>query len=102
MKVLLPAAAAAVLMVAPAAFAAGPAPAGHAAKMPAKSASHIRPVSRMNADAATTALNLLEAQGYGGFTNFRRNGRFYEATVSQSGKTFQVKVDPATRQVTHG
>jgi len=118
MKVLVPVAAAAVLLVSSAAFAAGPTsptqsattPPANAAKSttPAKPAkSHVAAVHRRaepmaNEADATTALNLLEAQGYYGFTNFQRAGQNYTATVTQNGKTFQVTVDPRTRQVTHG
>jgi len=111
MKVLVPVAAAAALLVSSAAFAAGPtSPTANAAKptTPAKPAkSHVAAVHRRaepmaNEADATTALNLLEAQGYYGFTNFQRAGQNYTATVTQNGKTFQVTVDPRTRQVTHG
>ena len=118
MKVCVPLAAAALLMSSAAAFAAGPAPATQPAAAPmsgvTKPATAAKPVKShvaavhhrakpMVAEAdATTALNLLEAQGYYDFTNFQRTGQNYTATVTQNGKTFQVTVDPRTRQITHG
>ncbi|MGH6968447.1 MAG: PepSY domain-containing protein [Stellaceae bacterium] len=109
MKVLLPAAAAAVLMVSPVAFAAGPAPATQptqpmSAPMSgaAHHAAHHHAMTAAGWSSSTTALNLLEAQGYGSFTDFRRDGQDYAATVSQNGKSFPVKIDPATGQVTRG
>ncbi|MDE1902464.1 MAG: PepSY domain-containing protein [Alphaproteobacteria bacterium] len=114
MKVSVPLAAVAALFVSSAAFAAGPAPASatqpaatppSSAVKPAKShVAAIRHHAKPMADAAdmTTALNLLEAQGYYGFTDFQRSGQNYTATVTQKGKTFQVTVDPRTRQVTRG
>jgi hypothetical protein len=49
---------------------------------------------------ATQALNLLGAKGYGKFTNFRADGKNYQATVSQGGTQFLVTVDPDTGAVT--
>jgi len=51
---------------------------------------------------ATTALNLLGAKGYGNFTNFHRDGRLYQATVTQGGQQFMVTVNPSTGSVTRG
>jgi hypothetical protein len=82
MNVLLPAGVAAALMVSSAAFAAGP-------------ATHYWPKN-----AATRALNLLEANGYGDFTNFHPMGHDYAATVSQNGQTFAVTINPETGQIT--
>jgi hypothetical protein len=48
----------------------------------------------------TTALNILEEQGYDNVTNFHRMGSKYGATVQQNGQTKNVLVDPATRSVT--
>lgn len=39
----------------------------------------------MAGDRMTSALNLLEANGYTNFTNFKSNGTGYTATVSQNG-----------------
>lgn len=112
MNVSVPLTAVAALLVSSAAFAAGAAPATQPATAPlsntAKPAkSHVAVVHRHakpmveEAD-ATTALNLLEAQGYYGFTDFQRAGQNYTATVTQNDKTFHVTVDPRTRQITRG
>ena len=47
----------------------------------------------------TDALNLLDAKGYPDFTNFRRDGRNFEATVTRDGKSETVWVDPDTKSV---
>jgi Peptidase propeptide and YPEB domain len=52
------------------------------------------------ANRMTEALNLLEAQGYGSFSNFKADGANYEATVSQNGKSFTVVINPDSGQVT--
>jgi hypothetical protein len=48
----------------------------------------------------THALNLLEAKGYGDFTNFRADGKNFDATVTQNGKAVNVVVDPDANQIT--
>lgn len=48
----------------------------------------------------TDALNLLEAKGYGAFSDFRPDGKDYTASVSQDGRRFTVLVDPDSGQVT--
>lgn len=48
----------------------------------------------------THALNLLEANGYGAFSDFKRDGDDFAATVSQSGTPFTVIVNPDTDQIT--
>ncbi len=109
MKVSVPLAAVAALLMSSAAFAAGstqpaaspPSNAANPAK-PHVAAVHHRAKPTTEGTDMTTALNLLEAQGYYGFTNFQRSGQDYTATVTQNGKTFQVTVDPRTRQVTRG
>jgi len=55
---------------------------------------------RMNGDRMTRALNLLEAKGYTNFIDFRGAGGSYEATVTQGGRHFAVRVDPDSQQVT--
>jgi hypothetical protein len=47
---------------------------------------------------ATRALNLLEAM-YPSFTDFRRQGDAYAATVTDRGNRFEVRIDPATGRV---
>ena len=49
----------------------------------------------------THALNLLEANGYGDFSNFKQDGRNFAATASRNGKEFTVIVNPDTNQLTH-
>lgn len=55
-----------------------------------------------DADAArmTQALNLLEAQGYGAFSNFKQSGTDFEATVNQNGQSFKVLINPDSGQIT--
>jgi cytochrome c5 len=48
----------------------------------------------------THALNLLEAQGYGDFRDFRRDGKNFDATVTRDGKQMSVRIDPDIDQVT--
>jgi len=55
---------------------------------------------RSEGDRMTKALNLLEAKGDASFTNFRADGNAYRATVSQNGRSFDVRVDPMSGQVT--
>jgi hypothetical protein len=47
----------------------------------------------------THALNLLEANGYGDFSDFRQDGKNFDATVTRSGRQFTVVVDPDADQV---
>lgn len=48
----------------------------------------------------TAALNALEANGYGDFSNFKADGANFSATVTRNGKQTVVVVDPDTGQVT--
>jgi hypothetical protein len=48
----------------------------------------------------THALNLLEAQGYGSFSNFAQDGKNFSATVNKNGQRFGVVVDPDSDQIT--
>ena len=100
MKVFSSAGVAAALIVSSAAFAAGTAPTQPSPAMNHHAVPH--PTMAFDHGAATKALNMLEAQGYGAFSNFRPVGGNFAATVSQNGKTFQVTVDPATGQITRG
>jgi hypothetical protein len=52
------------------------------------------------ANRMTEALNLLEAQGYGSFSNFKADGANYQATVTQNGQSFTVTINPDSGQVT--
>jgi len=47
----------------------------------------------------THALNLLEAKGYGDFSNFRADGKNFDATVTQNGKAVNVVIDPDANQI---
>jgi len=47
----------------------------------------------------THALNLLEAQGYGDFRDFRQDGKNFAATVMRGGKQMSVRIDPDADQV---
>jgi hypothetical protein len=48
---------------------------------------------------ATHALNMLEAQGYGDFSHFRKAGDDFTANVMKDGRTMQVLVNPDTNQI---
>lgn len=48
---------------------------------------------------ATTALNMLEAQGDGQFTHFAASGRDFTADVTKNGQVEHVTVNPDTHQV---
>jgi hypothetical protein len=48
----------------------------------------------------TRALNLLEAKGYGAFSNFAPDGKNFTATVTEGSRHFSVIVDPDSDQVT--
>lgn len=47
----------------------------------------------------THALNLLEANGDGDFSDFRQHGKNFDATVTRSGRQVTVVVDPDADQV---
>jgi hypothetical protein len=48
----------------------------------------------------TSALNLLEAKGYGSFNNFKRDGKDFTATVTKNGQSQMLRIDPDSGQVT--
>ncbi|HEY4970822.1 MAG TPA: hypothetical protein VII35_13020, partial [Steroidobacteraceae bacterium] len=48
---------------------------------------------------ATVALNLLERQGFGYFTNFRPAGSEFAATVFDNGQQFDVMIDPEAGRI---
>lgn len=56
--------------------------------------------ARSEGDRMTTALNLLEAEGYVSFSGFRPDGDLYTAMVTQNGRSFAVNVNPDSGQVT--
>jgi hypothetical protein len=47
----------------------------------------------------TDALNLLEAQGYTGISDFHAEGQQFAATAMYDGQRISVVVDPATRRI---
>ena len=51
-------------------------------------------------DRATTALNLLEANGYTSFSNFQPAGHDFQATVIRDGRPTVVTIDPDSGQIT--
>jgi hypothetical protein len=55
---------------------------------------------RSAGDRMTAALNLLEAKGYGDFSNFKADGNNFAATVKQNGKSFGVVIEPDSGQIT--
>jgi hypothetical protein len=63
-------------------------------------ATHERSTSTPEALRETHALNLLEAKGYGDFTNFRADGKNFTATVAAQGKSATVIVNPDSGQIT--
>jgi hypothetical protein len=48
----------------------------------------------------TRALNILEANGYAAFSNFRQQGNDFAADVTRNGQHFAVVIDPDTATVT--
>lgn len=48
---------------------------------------------------ATAALNVLEAQGYASFSDFRSSGSAYTALVTDNGQQFRVVINPDTGQI---
>lgn len=84
-----------------------PAFAASAAAQPMAAATSAPEVSSVSAgapsagDRMTDALNLLEAQGYGSFSDFRAEGGVFTATVkNKGGKDVKVQIDPASGQIT--
>lgn len=62
---------------------------------------HMAKALRTNApNRETQALNLLEAKGFGSFTNFRPAGKDYTATVTRDGHAMNVRVDPLSGVIT--
>jgi hypothetical protein len=59
--------------------------------------------SDWRANQETRALNLLEAQGFANFTDFRRAGNDqYAANVLQHGRDVTIHVNPQDGQITRG
>lgn len=72
------------------------------AMAPAAASTHHRHWSDNTAQARreTRALNLLEAKGYGDFTDFRADGRNFSAEVDKNGQRVTVITNPDSGQVT--
>jgi hypothetical protein len=65
----------------------------------------VMPIARhegtdLQGDRMTRALNLLEANGYGDFSNFQQSGNDFTARVTRNGKPFTLLVNPDTNQIT--
>lgn len=50
----------------------------------------------------TAALNLMEADGFGAFSDFHAAGKNYAALVDQDGRRFPITVDPDSGEVARG
>ncbi|HZB93808.1 MAG TPA: hypothetical protein VE397_20335 [Stellaceae bacterium] len=61
---------------------------------------HRQDAGRAEGNRMTSALNLLEAKGYGDFSHFKQDGGNFTATVNQRGQQFNVVIDPGSGQVT--
>ena len=74
--------------------------AGTAAAAPAHAA--MSPKDSVGGDGTrdTKALNMLEAQGYTDFSNFRPDGKNFAADVTQGGKSRAVTIDPDSGTIT--
>ena len=88
------------------ALAAGPG-AAHSASTKAtpSNSAPVMPIARHErsdpgGDRMTHALNLLEADGYGDFSNFQQSGKDFTATVKRNGRQVGVVVNPDTKQIT--
>jgi hypothetical protein len=62
-------------------------------------AASARDENNPEAQRITRALNALEANGYGNFTNFQPSGNGFTATVNKDGRQMNVMVDPDSGQV---
>ncbi|HUK58317.1 MAG TPA: hypothetical protein VLV50_03730 [Stellaceae bacterium] len=70
------------------------------AALPSATASHISSDETPQARRETTALNLIEAKGYGDYTNFHAVGKNFAAQVDRHGRRITVIANPDTGQVT--
>ena len=67
----------------------------------AMSGNHAAMSGSHEAQRMTSALNLLEAKGYGSFNNFKRDGKDFTATVMKNGQSQTLRIDPDSGQVTN-
>lgn len=76
-----------------------PASTSNVAALPVSSEPAVPDSDNPEGGRATAALNVLEAQGYAAFSNFRPSGSNYTALVTDNGQQFQVVVDPETGRI---
>lgn len=72
------------------------------ASSPAQAATAAPPVADLDnpqGGRATTALNVLEAQGYADFSDFRPDGSLFTALVRDGGQQFRVVINPESGQI---
>lgn len=74
-------------------------PAASPAAASATGASPVPDADNPGGSRATTALNVLEAQGYTNFSDFRPNGSVFTALVNDGGQQFRVVINPDTGQI---
>lgn len=67
--------------------------------VPAATAPAVPDLDNPEGGRATTALNVLEAQGYASFSDFRSSGSAYTALVTDNGQQFRVVINPDTGQI---
>jgi len=79
--------------------AAAPAGTSNVAALPASSEPAVPDLDNPEGGRATAALNVLEAQGYAAFGDFRPSGSNYTALVTDNGQQFRVVIDPVTGQI---
>ncbi len=80
----------------------GSAPPSMPALPPPQAATAEPPVADLDnpqSQRATTALNILEAQGYTYFGDFRPDGNMFTALVHDGGQQFRVVINPDTGQI---
>ncbi|HYL32894.1 MAG TPA: hypothetical protein VEU53_07095 [Stellaceae bacterium] len=69
------------------------------AALPASGETPVADLDNPEGDRATAALNVLEAQGYASFSDFRPVGTKFTALVSDNGQKFRVLIDPDMGQI---
>ena len=67
---------------------------------PARSHAAVPARDDASADRMTKALNLLEANGYAAFRNFKSDGKDFTASVTKDGHNMTLLVDPDADKVT--
>lgn len=69
------------------------------AALPAVNAPAVPDLDNPESGRATTALNILEAQGYASFSDFGPSGSAFTALVNDNGEHFRVVINPDTGQI---